>query len=134
MGILNPRRTGASGGWVSSYHTSRHVLLYLVHSLRLPIGLRVITQTKCASREGEKTLQALMQYKIKLNAFKKAKESWEKKSDEKLEKSCIIKDKGSILRKVNTSRHRCSTKRLFHGWKMNLGWHKRMKKKQKHCD
>lgn len=92
--------------------------------------------------------------------FNKTKESWEMNSDEKLEQSCIVKEKGTqyfkvsiykfsidfmnegvfhtlrvfFFRKVNTSRRRCSTKRLFHGWNMNLGCQKRMRRKPKHCN
>lgn len=92
--------------------------------------------------------------------FNEAKESWEMNPVEKLEQSCIVKDKGTqyfkvsiftlsvdfmnewmsyflhssvYFRKVNTSRRRCSTKRLFRGWNMNLGWQKGTKWKQKHC-
>lgn len=38
---------------------------------------------------------ATLQYKIKLNAFEKAKESWEMNSFEKLEQSVIVKEKGT---------------------------------------
>ncbi|TWW76381.1 peptidyl-prolyl cis-trans isomerase FKBP4 isoform X1 [Takifugu flavidus] len=38
---------------------------------------------------------ATLQYKIKLNAFEKTKESWEMNSEEKLEQSCIVKEKGT---------------------------------------
>lgn len=81
-------------------------------------------------------------------------------SDEKLEQSCIIKEKGTqsfkvsmftlcadfmkewvilhsacvYFRKVNTSRRRCSTKRSFHGWNMSPGCQTRMRRKQKRCD
>ncbi|KPP60933.1 peptidyl-prolyl cis-trans isomerase FKBP4-like [Scleropages formosus] len=38
---------------------------------------------------------ATLQYKIKLTAFEKAKESWEMNTDEKLEQSSIVKEKGT---------------------------------------
>lgn len=38
---------------------------------------------------------ATLQYKIKLTTFEKAKESWEMNTDEKLEQSSIVKDKGT---------------------------------------
>ncbi|XP_012695496.2 peptidyl-prolyl cis-trans isomerase FKBP4 [Clupea harengus] len=38
---------------------------------------------------------ATLQYKIKLTTFEKAKESWEMNTDEKLEQSGIVKDKGT---------------------------------------
>lgn len=38
---------------------------------------------------------ATLNYKIKLEAFEKAKESWEMSSTEKLEQSAIVKDKGT---------------------------------------
>ncbi|XP_077373155.1 peptidyl-prolyl cis-trans isomerase FKBP4 [Festucalex cinctus] len=38
---------------------------------------------------------ALLQYKIKLTAFEKAKESWEMNSSEKLEQSVVVKEKGT---------------------------------------
>lgn len=38
---------------------------------------------------------ATLQYKIKLTAFEKAKESWEMTTSEKLEQSSIVKDKGT---------------------------------------
>lgn len=38
---------------------------------------------------------ATLQYKIKLTAFEKAKESWEMNSNEKLEQSAIVKEKGT---------------------------------------
>ncbi|XP_056622793.1 peptidyl-prolyl cis-trans isomerase FKBP4 [Triplophysa dalaica] len=38
---------------------------------------------------------ATLNYKIKLKAFEKAKESWEMSSSEKLEQSAIVKDKGT---------------------------------------
>ncbi|KAM6960907.1 peptidyl-prolyl cis-trans isomerase FKBP4 [Aplochiton taeniatus] len=38
---------------------------------------------------------ATLQYKIKLTAFEKAKESWEMNSTEKLEQSTIVKEKGT---------------------------------------
>lgn len=93
--------------------------------------------------------------------FNKTKESWEMNSEEKLEQSCIVKEKGTqyfkvsiytfsidfmnegvdfshfacvYFRKVNTSRRRCSTKRSFHGWNMNLGCRKRMRRRPKHCN
>lgn len=81
-------------------------------------------------------------------------------SDEKLEQSCIVKEKGTQsfkvsvftlwadfvkewvifhsacvdFRKVNTSRRQCSTKRSFHGWNMSPGCQTRMRRKQKRCD
>lgn len=39
--------------------------------------------------------EATLQYKIKLIAFEKAKESWEMNSQEKLEQSVIVKEKGT---------------------------------------
>ncbi|XP_076127157.1 peptidyl-prolyl cis-trans isomerase FKBP4 isoform X1 [Alosa pseudoharengus] len=39
--------------------------------------------------------EATLQYKIKLTKFEKAKESWEMNTDEKLEQSTIVKDKGT---------------------------------------
>ncbi|KAJ3596944.1 hypothetical protein NHX12_003344 [Muraenolepis orangiensis] len=38
---------------------------------------------------------ATLQYKIKLTTFDKAKESWEMNTPEKLEQSCIVKEKGT---------------------------------------
>ncbi|XP_061534224.1 peptidyl-prolyl cis-trans isomerase FKBP4 [Phycodurus eques] len=38
---------------------------------------------------------ALLQYKIKLTAFEKAKESWEMNASEKLEQSVVVKEKGT---------------------------------------
>ncbi|KAM3869918.1 peptidyl-prolyl cis-trans isomerase FKBP4 [Diretmus argenteus] len=38
---------------------------------------------------------ATLQYKIKLEAFEKAKESWEMNTAEKLDQSCIVKEKGT---------------------------------------
>ncbi|XP_026167900.1 peptidyl-prolyl cis-trans isomerase FKBP4 [Mastacembelus armatus] len=38
---------------------------------------------------------AILQYKIKLTAFEKAKESWEMNTTEKLEQSSIVKEKGT---------------------------------------
>lgn len=39
--------------------------------------------------------EATLQYKINLTAFEKAKESWEMNTVEKLEQSCIVKEKGT---------------------------------------
>ncbi|XP_058501032.1 peptidyl-prolyl cis-trans isomerase FKBP4 [Solea solea] len=38
---------------------------------------------------------AMLQYKIKMAAFEKAKESWEMNTDEKLEQSSLVKEKGT---------------------------------------
>ncbi|XP_061577921.1 peptidyl-prolyl cis-trans isomerase FKBP4 [Cololabis saira] len=43
---------------------------------------------------------ATLQYKIKLTAFEKAKESWEMTSQEKLEQSSIVKERGTQYFKV----------------------------------
>ncbi|NXC70802.1 FKBP4 isomerase, partial [Anhinga anhinga] len=36
-----------------------------------------------------------LQYEVKLKSFEKAKESWEMNTDEKLEQSCIVKERGT---------------------------------------
>ncbi|NWX33831.1 FKBP4 isomerase, partial [Notiomystis cincta] len=38
---------------------------------------------------------AELQYEVKLKSFEKAKESWEMNTDEKLEQSCIVKERGT---------------------------------------
>ncbi|KAM9854232.1 peptidyl-prolyl cis-trans isomerase FKBP4 [Aulostomus maculatus] len=38
---------------------------------------------------------AMLRYKIKLSTFEKAKESWEMNTAEKLEQSCVVKEKGT---------------------------------------
>lgn len=43
---------------------------------------------------------AMLQYKIKLSTFEKAKESWEMNTAEKLEQSSVVKEKGTQYFKV----------------------------------